>query len=343
VPTRLREEIPIETIKFSRIGAEDLKTGRSTFEVTLADGRVVALNEINLDSFDKLLSEDDSSVSSTTNLLTLRHTTTGTPAAGLGSKLTFQGESADENPSDLAALESAFDDVTAGSEDSTFYIWLRRAGAALSRAFAFRNTGDFLLTLSAALTAARTYTLPDATTTLVGTDTTATLTNKTLTDPLINGGGGSQTIYPMGARVSTTQGETTATLSEENLISYTLPASSLDSTNRGLRIKAAGTTATNNNTKTIRLYFGSTVVMSNNLTVQPNATGWEFEAEVFRTSATTQKCIARGTVGSAQQTTTYTGVGETLANALTIKITGQNDISQATEITAHILSVTFIN
>src|SRR5574342_644432 len=157
----------METIKYSRIGKQDIKTGRSTFEVTLGDGRVVSLDEINLDSFDKILSEDDSPASSTTNCLTLRHTTTGTPAASLGVKATFQGESADENPSDMAALEAAFDDVTAGSEDSTFYIWLRRAGAALSRAFAFRNTGDFQLLITAALTAARTLTIPDATTTLV--------------------------------------------------------------------------------------------------------------------------------------------------------------------------------
>ena len=333
----------METIKYSRIGKQDLKIGRSSFEVTLGDGRVVSLDEINLDSFDKILSEDDSSASSTTNCLTLRHTTSGTPAAGLGVKATLQGESGDENPSDMAALEAAFDDVTAGSEDSTFYIWLRRAGNALSRAFAFRNTGNFQLLVSAALTAARTLTIPDATTTMVGTDVTQTLTNKTATNMLINGGGGSATVYPQGATVNTTQGDTTAVITEEDLISYTLPASSLNSTGRGLRIKAAGTTGANTNTKTIRLYFGSTVIMSNNITTAPNNSGWEFEAEIFRTSATTEKCVARGTVGSAQQTTTYSGVGETLTGALAVKITGQNGTASAADIVAQFLSVTFIN
>lgn len=333
----------METIKFSRIGKQDLKVGRSSFETTLGTGQVVSLDEINLDSFDKILSEDDASVSSTTNILTLRHTTTGTPAAGLGVKATIQGESADENPSDMAAIEAAFDDVTAGSEDSTFYIWLRRAGAALSRAFAFRNTGDFQLLISAVLTAARTLTIPDATTTMVGTDTTQTLTNKTLTDPLINGGGGTATVKPMGVTTSTTSGATGANQTETTLISYTLPASSLDVTNRGLRVKAAGTVAANGNGKTIRLYFGSTILISNDITGSPNNVGWELEYEIYRTSATTEKAVAHGTVGSVLQTTTYSGVGETLSGALVIKVTGQNGVSSANDIVAQFLSITYIN
>jgi hypothetical protein len=47
---------------------------------------------------------------------------------------------------------------------------------------------DYELTLSAGdPTADRTVTLPDATTTLVGTDATQTLTNKTLTSPTVSG------------------------------------------------------------------------------------------------------------------------------------------------------------
>ncbi len=334
----------METIKFSKIGKQDLQLGRSTFEVVLADSRVVSEDEINLDSFDSLKSVEDAAASSSTTILTVRHTTTGTPAAGIGAQIVFQGESADEDPSDQMALESAADDIAAGSEDTTFWVKLRTAGAALGRRFGFRSLGAFQMLFSTTPTANRTITIPDITDTLVTLTATQTLTNKTLTDSTHNAGAGTETFLPAGViNADTTSGATTAVTTEETLITYTFPANSLDVNGKAIKIRVSGITAANANVKTIRLYWGTTVLMSNDITTTANNLGWEFEALVIRTAATTQKCVSRGTVGTANQTTTYQGSGQTLTASVTIKVTGQNGTASANDITAQFLHVEFLN
>lgn len=334
----------METIKFSQIGAQDIRFGRATFEVTLADGRAAVLDEVNLDDFDGLFNTEDATTNDITNLLTLRHTTSGTPAANIGTRLTFQAESADENPSDLAAVEGAFDDVTAGSEDSTFYVLLRRAGNALSRAFGFRNTGNFNLLFSAVLTAARTWTIQDATDTFVGRATTDTLTNKTLTDPTINAGGGSETLRPSGViNIDTTAASTGADTNETDLISFTLPASTLDANGKGVRVKVWGRTAANTNTKTVRLYFDTTVVASNDQTASPNNLNWAFEFTCIRTGASAEDVVGGGFVGANIQTTSFNAVAKDTTTATTIKVTGQNGTATASDITAEGMLVEFLN
>src|SRR3990167_128498 len=97
-----------------------------------------------------------------------RSTTSGTPAAGIGTGILVSAESADENPSNFGRLDFVATDVTAGSEDTVFDILLRTAGAALGSRYRFASTGAFLYTLTGAPTAARTITFPDSDVTLGG-------------------------------------------------------------------------------------------------------------------------------------------------------------------------------
>lgn len=336
----------METIKFGKVGKQDVQFGRSSFEVTLGDGRVVSLDEVNLDSFsDKLFSTEDTTTNDVTVLQTLRHTVTAasTPATSLGTGLKFQGESADEDPSDLGQLEFAFDDVSAGSEDSTFWVKLRAGGAALARAFGFRNTGAASGYALLQMTASgnRTVTFPDASDTVVELTQTQTLTNKTLTDSLHNAGSGSETFYPEGViNIDSTEAANSGA-SETDLISYSLPANSLSANGKGVRIKATGTVAANSNTKTIRLYFGASVVVSNDITTAPSNKSWVLEADVWRDSSSTQEYIAKGLVGSVAQTCAMAGLSATMTSAITIKVTGQG--SATSDITAKFLSVEFLN
>jgi hypothetical protein len=335
----------MESITFGLVGAEDCSFGRSTFEVTLGDGRVVTLNQLNLDSFsDKLFSTDSAETSSIVTMLTLRATSTGTPANGTGARLAFQSESADESPSDLIALEGTFDDVSAGSEDSTAWLLTRRAGTALARAIGFRETGGFTALLTAALTANRTLTLPNATDQLVGRDTTDTLTNKTLTNAVVNAGTGSGTMLPDGTLTTQlTSTGTAADTAETDLLTYTMPASTLGKNNQGLEIIAWGSLAGNANTKTVRLYFGTNVLMSNDVTTAPNGLSWYFHGWIGRRTASTETAVGDGKVGAVNQTAIKGTLATDLTATVVIKVTGQNGTAVANDILADGLIVRHLN
>jgi hypothetical protein len=130
--------------------------------------------------------------------------------------------------------------------------------------------------------------------------------------------------------VSTTQTGTTAVTTEEDLWTYSLPANTLSSNGKTVRITGWISTAANANTKTVRVYFGSTVIATRN-TATASLLMW-FEAYVVRTSATAQIGRARRDVEQGALNYSFTTPAETLTGAVTIKITGQNGTASANDI-----------
>lgn len=119
---------------------------------------------------------------------------------------------------------------------------------------------------------------------------------------------------------------------EDNLITYAMPANVLSGTGKGVRVLAFGTTAANGNAKTIKVYFGSTLLKSEDVNTGSNAQ-WFFTFVAFRSASNTQKYMA--TVFYDGQTISGVSVGtatETDSGAITIKCTGEavsnNDIVQ---------------
>jgi hypothetical protein len=123
---------------------------------------------------------------------------------------------------------------------------------------------------------------------------------------------------------------TIADTNETTLFTYTLPASALNINGRGLRITAWGTMAATATTKTIKGYFGATVTANPGAAVY-NGVSWRMTYEILRLTATTQTSGALSTVG-AVLLTGNTLPGETLANAIVIKVTGQNGTANLNDI-----------
>jgi len=111
---------------------------------------------------------EDSRTATTIRPFAVAATTSGTPAASIGVGMLWQAESGDETPSDFGAVDFVASDVTAGSEDTYASILLRVAGRDLDEKYRFSSTAGsgFAALFTHAITADRTYTLPDATGTI---------------------------------------------------------------------------------------------------------------------------------------------------------------------------------
>lgn len=119
-----------------------------------------------------------------------------------------------------------------------------------------------------------------------------------------------------------------ADTTEDNLMTYSLPAATLGANAQGIRVTAWGDGANTADVTTIKGYFGATAVVTKVLTASQANTWWA-EFEVFRTGATAQTASGTiqngGTANSAAQTNA--APGETLSGAVTVKFTGQRATS----------------
>lgn len=135
----------------------------SLFEVSysILTGSNTAIPNMRHSGNDTFIIGNDARTSTVDASLTVGSQTTGSPAAGIGTGILIQAESADEVPSDFGQLEFAASDVGAGTEDTYFQILLRVAGAVLSAAYRFVATSVFRAIFTHANTADRTYYFPN--------------------------------------------------------------------------------------------------------------------------------------------------------------------------------------
>jgi hypothetical protein len=116
----------------------------------------------------------------------------------------------------------------------------------------------------------------------------------------------------------------TTTTVEQTLMTYSLPANRLATDGDAVRVVCWGQTFANNNSKTIKLYFGNSVVSTASLAsdLSPNGKKWQLEMIAMRSGAATQMVTGRATVDLTVPVV-YTNEGtDALTSAVTVKCTG---------------------
>ncbi|MGQ0828338.1 MAG: hypothetical protein ACT4ON_08085 [Bacteroidota bacterium] len=120
---------------------------------------------------------------------------------------------------------------------------------------------------------------------------------------------------------------------EKNLKLFTLPANLIDTNNSYMEITATGEFATNSNSKTIKFYFGTTLILTSGA-LTTNGGTWTLNATITRTNATNQTAEATITVNGVTSTVTSSSPTQNLANEVILKCTGEgtanNDVVQKT-------------
>lgn len=171
-----------------------------------------------------------------------------------------------------------------------------------------------------------------------------TIVSQNLPDStVLQKGSGTSTASPSGVlSVSTVLVGTAADTNEADLITYTVPANTLISTGKGVRLTAWGSFANNANNKTLKLYWNGT----NCVTVGPTAsanTTWRVEIDVVRTGTTNAKVKGCAIYSTVTATGGNLAVTSDFTTALIIKVTGTNGTASASDITMDFGRVEVLN
>jgi len=120
---------------------------------------------------------------------------------------------------------------------------------------------------------------------------------------------------------------------EDVLMTYSLPANALNANGKAIRVTVYGTIVNNANAKTVKVYFGTTVVYSGAMTAN-QAYKWCAQFTAVRTGLNTQDVFGTGFVENVaiKVAPYYATDTQTETSTITIKCTGEgvanNDITQ---------------
>jgi hypothetical protein len=131
-----------------------------------------------------------------------------------------------------------------------------------------------------------------------------------------------------------------ADTTEDTLHTFTLPKNTLIVPGQRLRIRAWGTTAANADTKLLKVYFGSQVIL-NTGAVAANAKPWYIECDVIMQSAGNQLILARGSFNGAELAPAIVAGTQDETAAIVLKDTIAASVANANDLTESAYSVEF--
>src|SRR5262249_15153231 len=126
-----------------------------------------------------------------------------------------------------------------------------------------------------------------------------------------------------------------ADTTEDILFQGVLPANSLDINGRQVLIEAYGNISATSAVKTLKIYFGSSIVWTAiNITPAAATTGdWQAQLLVTKTGANAQRAVATldfSAAASVRSVTRFTGTeNDSAAAGILCKITGQSSVATA--------------
>jgi len=147
-PTQLEMQGNLVSTVTGTDGSLILKNASSVITVNLDTNGLNYINGGNLGvgttTADKLFHmEEDTALTNTVNIIERStHTTSGTPAAGIGVGHEFEQETSASNNEIIGNYAFVMTDVTAAAEDADFVLSLMEAGAAAAEKFRVTSKGD---------------------------------------------------------------------------------------------------------------------------------------------------------------------------------------------------------
>lgn len=127
----------------------------------------LAVTGATTESAAKTITVDNASNNAVTDILNLSHSTSGTPAAGLGVGLVFKGENATPAVIEIASIDAVYTDVTAGAEYADIVFNVITNGSSLELMRLDSSTDTVSISGNLATTGTSTVTVDNATTNAV--------------------------------------------------------------------------------------------------------------------------------------------------------------------------------